>query len=71
MDNLALSQDGNPLHFCCEILRPHLLGCTVYIVEELLLAVCMFVSCIGMIGYQCLILLVCENLFLNKSPSIC
>ena len=50
---------------------PHLLGCTVYTVEELLLAVCMFVSCIGMIGYQCLILLVCENLFLNKSPSIC
>lgn len=50
---------------------PHLLGCTVYIVEELLLAVCMFVSCIGMIGYQCSILLVCENLFLNKSPSIC
>ena len=42
---------------------PHLLGCTVYIVEELLLAVCMFVSCIGMIGYQCLILLVCENCF--------
>ena len=51
---------------------PHLLGCTVYIVEELLLAVCMFVSCIdNLIGYQCLILLVCEDLFLNKSPSIC